>query len=207
MHDARCEHGDYINVPSATHNILWGDYFFLNKSKKIGRGDAAVHVRAEANDSETLGPGSYTFYTRFEGIASQSVRQPLATTFFAPFDNVPKDPTYPQGTSFIVWRDPKVSSAAPFPCGTTPPWYPLQQDDIVAFDDQENPEDLSFFPVTPPAPPVPIVPFAAATQLVKLDTVGFPTTFTRGQIYLNLNTSVAAASNGPSRIPGSCRTG
>jgi hypothetical protein len=192
---------EYYNV-IGVRNIWWGEYMTLDRSKKIGRGDNAVHIRAETNDAETLGPGAYTFYTRFEGVASTAVRQPLATTFFAPFDNVPKDPTYPQGTSFIVWRDPKVSSVAPFPCGTTPPWFPLQQDDLVAFDEQENPEDLSFFPPTPPAPPVPIVPFPAATQLVKLDTVAFPTTFTRGQLYLNLNTTVAAASNVPFEAPG-----
>ncbi len=192
---------DYYNV-IGTRNIWWAEYLTLDRSKKVGRGDTAVHVRAETNDAETLGPGAYTFYTRFEGIASQSVRQPLATTFFAPFDNVPKDSLYPQGTSFIVWRDPKASSAAPFPCGATPPWYPLGQDDMVAFDEQENPEDLSFLPETPPAPPVAVNPFPAATQKVKLDTVGFPISFTRGAIYLNLNNFVPAASNVPNEAPG-----
>jgi hypothetical protein len=191
---------DYYNT-IGTRNVWWGEYLVLDKSKKIGRGDTAVHVRAESNDSQTLGPGSYTFYTRFEGIASTAFRQPLATTFFAPFDNVLKDPLFPTGTSFIVWRDPKVSDAEPFPCGTLPNWYPLGQDDIVAFDDQENPEDLSFFPVTPPAPPVPIQPFPAATQKVKLDTASFPTTLLRGQIYMNLNFLVPAASNVPNEDP------
>lgn len=186
----------YASVGS--RNIWFGEYTVLDKQKKVRRTDLAAHVRAEGQDALLTADGSYAFYRRFEGPTSTSFRQPLATTFFVPFDNAVKDPLYPQGTSYVVWRDPKVASTAAFDCNTKPSWYPLHQDDMVAFDEQENAEDLSFFPPTPPAPPNPVLPFPAATQKAKLDTAAFPVSFTRGQIYLNLNDFVAQANDVPS---------
>lgn len=180
-----------------TRNIWFGEYTVLDKKTKIRRTDLAAHLRAETNDAQITSAGSYAFYRRFEGESSASFRQPLATQFFVPFDNKPKDVLYPQGTSFVVWRDPKVAVAAAFDCNTKPAWYPLQQTDMVAWDEQENPEDLGYFPPTPPAPPSPVLPFGAATQKAKLDTAAFPTTFERGQIFLNLNYLVSQASDVP----------
>lgn len=185
-----------------TRNILFGSYTVVDKSKKSARSDLLVHIRAENNDAETLGPGSYTFYTRFEGIASTAHRQPLATTFVARYINVPKGPLFPQGTSLVVWRDPKVASAAPFACGTVPTWYPLAQDDIVAFDEQENVENADILPPVPPLPPQVLTPFGAATQKVKVDGPALPISFDQGFLYLNLNTFVPTASTVPNEDPG-----
>ena len=97
-------------------NILWGDYEVLDKTKKIARADALVHIRSGMsfpdNDPQVMTPGEYTFYSRFDAITGQSFRQPLATKFAAPYANRgKKDKLFPQGTSLTVWRDPKVSTA------------------------------------------------------------------------------------------------
>src|SRR6185369_2682843 len=71
-------------------NILWGDYEVIDKTKKIARADALVHIRSGAfvdNDPQVTTPGEYTFYSRFDSVSGQSFRQPLATKFAAPYAN------------------------------------------------------------------------------------------------------------------------
>lgn len=181
-------------------NILWGDYYYIDKSKKAGRGDALVHIRAEPLDPEASTPGEYGFYTRFNFGAQVDSRQPLGAKFGARFTNVPKDKLFPQGTSLVVWRDPKAPVQLGFTCGAKPSWFPLAQEEIVAFDEQENPE-LVEFPAVPPLPASPITAFGAATQKVKVDGPTFPVSFASGWIYLNLNTVVAAAGGSPAEDP------
>jgi hypothetical protein len=156
-------------------NVLWGDYFFLNKSKKIGRGDAMVAVRADSLDSQVTAPGEYSFYGRIVhaiagGIPADN-RQPLGSIFAGRFVNVPKHPLFPSGTSALVWRDPKVNQQA-FTCGAPPVWFPLGQEQIVVFDEQENAEFST------------AVPFPAAAQIVK---VGGPfEDITAGQAFVSM---------------------
>jgi hypothetical protein len=168
-------------------NVLFGDYAYLSKSKKIGRGDALVHI---ASLPTTFAPGDYTFYGRYNGFVAVDARQPLATTFMGRFVNVPKHPVFPTGSSVIAWRDTKFKQV-PFTCGTTPFPFPLNQEQIVVFDEQENPE----VPVQAPIPPFPasdIMPFTAATQSVKIGGPTFPVATTSGFIYMNLNHTIAA---------------
>jgi hypothetical protein len=170
-------------------NELVGDYAYVNKSKKIGRGDAMVHIRAANPDSETSLPGEYTFYSAFVFNSAADNRQPLATQFAGRFVNAPKHPVFPTGTSVIAWRDTKRKQQ-PFTCGTTPFPFPLTQQQIVVFDEQENPE----IPQQPPIPPFPasdIVPFPAAAQITKVGGPGFPVATTSGWIFFNLSTTVA----------------
>jgi hypothetical protein len=171
-----------------TRNILWGDYEIIDKTKKIARADALVHVRSGYgvgisgfdDDPEVKTPGQYTFYSRFEATAGQTFRQPLATKFAVPYANRgKKDKLFPQGTALTVWRDPKVPTAAPFACGTTPTWFPLGQEEALAFDAQENVEVMQ-----------PGAAFGAATQRVPIDGPSLPVSFTEGWLYLNLNTTV-----------------
>ena len=172
--------GDVTN-----QNVLFGQYYFLNPGKKVGRGDALVHIQASQTDPETSLPGEYTFYAKFVANTSLDFRQPLATQFAGRFVNAPKHPVFPSGTSVIAWRDTKRIQA-PFTCGTTPSPFPMTQDQIVVFDEQENPE----VPVKPPIPPFPaakIEPFPAATQLVKIGSPDFPVTTGSGWIFFDLN--------------------
>jgi hypothetical protein len=188
----------YFSNDITFQNVMWGDYVYLNKSKKVARGDALIHIQASLSDPLTTNAGEYTFYQQFVQNTSIDHRQPLSTTFAGRFINVPKHPVFPTGTSVIVWRDAKKAQA-PFTCGTTPFPYPLNQEQIVVFDEQENPE----VPVTPPIPPFPstgITPFTAAAQIVKVGGPAFPVATQSGWIYMNLNTTVAGV-NAPAVDP------
>jgi hypothetical protein len=90
----------------------------------------------------------------------------------------------------IVWRDSKVAQQY-FTCGSTPSPYPLGQEGITAFDEQEHPQGISsngppFFTQTVFGPAFPI-----ATQVVKVGSAALPVSFTSGWIYLDLNHSNA----------------
>jgi hypothetical protein len=69
-------------------------------------------------------------------------------------------------------------SAQTFTCGSSPAWYPLGQEQIRAFDEQEHIE----------APAFSAPPFPAATQRVTVGSAALPTTAFSGWLYLNLNT-------------------
>lgn len=183
--------GDVTN-----QNILWGDYYYLNPSEQVAYGDMLVHVPASSTDPELTVAGEYTFYGRLTAWTAADNREPLATTFASRFVS-PKDfkttakarrrDALPASTELVVWRDPKVN-AQPFTCGTSPSWYPLGQQQIRTFDEQEGSELPTFVQQ----------PFPAMAQRVTLATTSFPTTFAAGWLYLNLNTTVAAAGANPS---------
>lgn len=181
----------YFPGTATNQNVLWGDYFYINKSKKVGRGDALIHIQASATDPETSVPGEYTFYDRYVFSTAADNRQPLSTSFAGRFVNVPKHPVFPTGTSVIAWRDTKRSQTF-FNCATTPTPFPLSQEGIVVFDEQENPE----IPQRPPIPPffdTEIAPFPAAAQITKIGGPDFPVTSPSGWVFFNLNTSTGVA--------------
>ncbi|MEO6029295.1 MAG: hypothetical protein ABIR79_20725 [Candidatus Binatia bacterium] len=189
----------YFNFGDVTNqNVLWGDYVLINKSKKVARGDALVHIQASSTDPLTANAGNYTFYQSLDANDSTDFRQPLATIYAGRFVNVPKHPVFPTGTSVIAWRDCKVKQV-PFTCGALPSPFPLSEESVVVFDEQENPE----IPVLPPIPPFPatdIMPFPAATQIVKVGGSALPVATTSGWILFNMNTTVAGV-NAPATDP------
>ncbi len=82
-------------------------------------------------------PGEYTFYGRYVAWTAADNREPLATNFAVRYIN---GGAFNGGTDLLVWRDSKVNQGA-FTCpATLPAWYPLGQEAIVIFDEQENPE-------------------------------------------------------------------
>lgn len=174
----------YFTNDITFQNVLWGDYYLVDPSKKVGFGDTLVSVVASTTDPQTTTSGQYTFYGRLTAWDASDRRQPLSTTFAARYINNGK--LFPGGTSLLVWRDPKVLQAA-FTCGTSPAWYPLAQEGIAAFDEQETAEN----PVAPNA-------FPAAAQRVVVDGAALPVSFDSGWLFLNLNTTVAAAGSNPS---------
>lgn len=180
---------NYFTGVTTTQNVLWGDSFFVDKSKKIGRGDALVGVRASQSDPQVNDIGEYSFYDTTNGsLVPVDHRQPLGGVYAGRFVNVPKHPFYPSGTSAIVWRDSKVAQV-PFTCGVTPTWFPLSQRQIVAFDEQENPELLS------------ISPFPGATQSVKVGGATFPVSAESGWLYMDLNAAAPSVSGSPVEDP------
>ena len=210
-----------------TRNILWGDYFYVNDGQNFAQGETLVHVEScntppfnPANPAIFVGfvgnggrdpfgaawcpfaPGEYTFYGRYASVAGQDQREPLSTTFATRFIN---GGTFTGGTDLIVWRDSKTIPTGvngPYTCGAVnrPAWFPLNQTDAVAFDEQENPQDLCFTGdvVSPPLGGAQTC-FPLEAQRVSLsggNVIGSDPTpdATFGWIYLNLNTTVSGVS-------------
>ena len=182
-----------FNVMS-TQNVLYGEYSYLNPSQDLAYGDNLVSITGNPTDPDFVA-GGYTFYGRFNNFTGTDFREPLSTNFAARFV-APKDfktpekarrrTVLPPATELVVWRDPKVSNVNGFACGSTPAWYPLSLEDVVAFDEQENTESPTFA----------TQPFPAATQRVTVGSTAFPLTTSSGWLFLNLNTVVAGAGGG-----------
>jgi len=138
-------------------------------------------------------------------VAGQDQREPLATTFASRYVN---GGAFSGGTDLIVWRDSKtrpVGANGTHSCSGNPSWFPLNQSDVVSFDEQEHPTDLCFQSdnVSPPTGGTQTC-FPLETQRVKLaggNVIGAdpgpPAPF--GWIYTNLNHTLAAGDPYPGR--------
>jgi hypothetical protein len=180
-----------FNGVATRQPLLTGEAFYLDPSHKLAHGGNLVHIHASATDPATSTSGNYTFYGRFDGWNAADNRQPLPTNFGARF----KAPATVQSlnnsnlnasASLIVWRDPKVNQGG-FTCGSLPTWYPLGQEGLTVFDEQEHVETFAG----------PLVPFPAATQVVEVGSAQLPVSFNSGWLLLDLNTSVAPGNNPP----------
>ena len=190
-------------------NILWGDYFYVDQFLSFSQGETLVHIEACSSPSVGQGiddcpfvPGDYTFYGRYVAAAATDQREPLATNFASRYIN---GGAFTGGTDLIVWRDSKIALGAVIPVHSCPAtgsgrfsWVPLNQADVVAFDEVENPTDLcfqgdNFSPPTGGAETC----FPVEAQRVNLlnsivpfgSTPAPPSPF--GWMFLNLNTTVA----------------
>jgi hypothetical protein len=196
-----------------TRNILWGDYFYVNSAQNFAQGETLVHVESCSAPSVGNGaghcpfaPGQYTFYGRYAGVAGQDQREPLSTTFASRYI---RGGEFTGGTSLIVWRDSKTvptGANGPHSCSGAPAWFPLNQTDVVAFDETENPQDLCFTGdvVSPPQGGAQTC-FPLEAQRVSLsggNVIGSNPTPTAnfGWIFLNLNTTVSGV-NYPAANP------
>jgi hypothetical protein len=186
---------------ATNQNVLWGDYFYVKDMANLAEGETLVHVEASATNPETSVSGQYTFYGRYVSWTAADNREPLATNFAVRFVT---GGAFDGGTDLLVWRDSKVNQA-PFTCpavaGTRPPWFPLGQEGIVIFDEEEQPEIPQTFPVSPQPPQQGIVPFPAEAQRTQVDGSDLPVTPGFGWLYLDLNTTVAAAGSNPPEDP------
>ena len=186
---------------ATNQNVLWGDYFFVTPEENYASGETMVHIEASATNPETSVPGQYTFYGRYVTWTAADNREPLATNFATRYI---LGGGFTGGTDLIAWRDSKVNQA-PFTCPATlnvrPSWYPLGQEQIVIFDEQEHPEVPQTTPVSPPLPNEGIIPFPAEAQRTAVDSDDFPVSFSFGWLFLDLNTTVTAAGANPPEDP------
>jgi len=182
---------------ATNQNVIWGDYFYVNSATNRADGETLVHIEASATNPETSVAGQYTFYGRYVNWTAADNREPLATNFASRFIN---GGAFTGGTNLVAWRDSKVKQGA-FKCGTTPAWYPLGQEQIVIFDEQEHPVVPQSFPVSPQPPQSGIIPFPAEAQSTKVGGAAFPVPYNFGWVFLNLNTTVAAAGSVPPEDP------
>ena len=199
---------------ATNQNVLWGDYFFDDANAGLAYGDTLVHIEASPGDGtsefntypfpgdpQTTVPGEYTFYGRYVSWTAIDNREPLATNFAVRYLN---GGAFESGTDLLVWRDSKVNQTA-FACPVVPTvrpaWFPLAQEGIVIFDEQENPDVPTSLPVSPQPPESSIIPFPAEAQRVTVGGAALPVPFEFGWLYLNLNTFVAAAGANPVEDP------
>ncbi len=171
-------------------NALWGDYFLADPANAFAQGDSLVHV--EAMDSVQAGfwaPGDYTFYGRYLAFDASDNREPLATTWATRYFAGTVGP-FNDDSDIICWRDSGLDDSAFFACGTTPPPYPLNQNQIVIFDEQENPVVVEGSPFSPPPVGDTVLPCDCATT--RANASDFGTIFDFGWFYMNLNTSTGA---------------
>jgi hypothetical protein len=161
-------------------NQLWGDYFYVDVANQFAQGETLVHVEA----SQALGVGDYTFYARYSG--GEDNREGLASTFASRY--VLDYSGWPGGTELAYWRDAKLS-IGPFACGTLPNPFPLAQNQIVIFDEEENPEVPETTPFSPPIGQQVLIPFPWEAGRTVVGGPTFPVSNAAGWLYLNLNTS------------------
>jgi len=166
-------------------NVLWGTWYIVNSAHDYAQGSDMVAIEADAANPAVSAPGRYSFYGRYVGWTGADHREPLATSFAV---------QYAVGSSFagaadvIVWRDTKVAQgpvACPAQAGR-PAWFPMTQEGIGIFDEEEHPVVPVLFPILQPPQPVPI-PFAAATQRARVGDTELAVPFNFGWLYLDLN--------------------
>ncbi|HZF12021.1 MAG TPA: hypothetical protein VFE33_24815 [Thermoanaerobaculia bacterium] len=182
---------------ATNQNVLWGDAFYVKEVLNYASGNPLVHVEASATNPETSVAGQYTFYGRYVGWTAADNREPLATEFATRFTN---GGPFSGGTDLVVWRDSKVSQGA-FKCGTLPAWYPLGQEAVVFFDEQEHNIIAQVFPVSPQPHGPGIIPFPAEAQRTHVGGPALPVPYNFGWFYFDLNTAVTAAGNVPPEDP------
>ena len=176
---------------ATNQNVLWGDYYSFDLANNTAEGNTLVHIVADATDVETSAPGRYTFYGRYVGWSAADNRRPLATNFAVRYLD---GGLFSGGTSLIVWRDSKLKQTAftcPAAAGSRPSWYPLGQEAVLIFDEQEQVQ----IPQSIPSSPLQagFAPFPAEAQRVTINGGDFPVPYSFGWLALNLNTLVTPA--------------
>ncbi len=158
-----------IGGDATDQNVLFGDVLYTDVRSRKAVEATLVHLQADAGHPSTSTAGSYTFYGRYTGWNGSDHREPLPTNFAVRY-NAATETT----TDLLVWRDSK-QLVTPFVCGALPTVFPLGQEEIVAFDEQENPTVIVD------------QPFTAEAQRVRVDGASLPVLADTGWLYLNLN--------------------
>lgn len=185
-------------------NVLWGDYFKIDGANNFAQGDNLVHIEADA--SLGVGQGGpnaatgYTFYGRYVALGADN-REPLGTTWAARYLN---GGDFDGGTKFSVWRDSTdgtVDSNAGYNCGLCelgagPAWCPLNETQVVCFDEEERCEELCFTfgggVISPPDDPTDPVCFPLESNHTQVGVGDLTPSWPFGWCYLNLNHSFGA---------------
>lgn len=181
----------YFENIAGFDNVLWGDFFLVDPLNAFAQGETLVHLEA---DQQAFAPGDYTFYGRYptETFDATDAREPLPSTYATRYI---QNEVFDGGTNLICWRDPKFV-IQPFTCGTLPDPFPLGQEQIVIFDEDENPELVEESPISP----VEEFEFTACpweTQRAIVGSDAIPATPEAGWLYMNLNNTVSGAALNP----------
>ena len=145
----------YFTINADFDNILWGDYFYVDPANNFAQGETLVHVEACVPGNGYIGyvgngagfcpfgVGDFTFYSRYVGNTGVDQREGLASEFAVRYIT---GGLFDGGTDYIVWRDSRSTDIIGGACPAEDDfvWYPLNQELVVAFDEQENNEELCF---------------------------------------------------------------
>jgi hypothetical protein len=145
----------YFTGTAAFDNVLWGDYFYVDTANNFAQGETLVHIEAcEPGDGYIgfvgngaghcpFGVGDFTFYSRYVANTGVDQREGLASEFAVRYV---QGGAFDGGTDYIVWRDSRSTDIVGGACPAEDDfaWYPLNQELVVAFDEEENNEELCF---------------------------------------------------------------
>ena len=177
-------------------NQLWGDYFIVDNVNDFAFGDTLVHIEADDTFDSSSTPTGYTFYGRYTDPSGLDNREPLAsvwaTRYLAGGD-------FDGGTQLLVWRDSTANQDpnAEYTCGgpgvfgVGPDWHPLNETEVVAFDESENAVELCFVGeggiISPPLPGSDPACFPLETQRTQVGSGDVDPPYDFGWLFLNLN--------------------
>lgn len=122
---------------ASNNNVIWGNYHYIDGVNNFAQGETLVHI--EADDTINDQTVNNTFYGRYV-LAGEDNREPLATTWGARFLS---GGAFDGGTDLVVWRE-GGSDVDGFSCAAGSPGapFPLSQQQVVAFDEEENPTEI-----------------------------------------------------------------
>ena len=165
--------------PGIANNInqLWGDWSLVDPGNDLTFAiDPLVHIEADDAFDSSSTPTNYTFYGRYtQALGGIDNREPLGSVWSHSYFNAGPDLV----TDLIVWRDSTADNQANngYACGKGPDWQPLDQTQVVCFDQTENAVEIcsesSCFPLE--------------SQRLELGTGDLAVPYASGWCYLNLN--------------------
>lgn len=127
-------------------NVMTGTVTYLERSQNYAFGEPLVHIESNGfpGSGTSYVAGDNTFYGRYNAYSGGDNREPLMSISQSRYLN---GGALAWGTDFIVWRDPGVA-ITPFACGAIPAAFPMTQNEIKSFDEQENVAFINgnFFP-------------------------------------------------------------
>lgn len=159
------------NGVASKNNQLIGWLQIDNRAKKYGELETLVHIEAGG------GTGDNTFYGRYVGYDRSDGREPLGTTWGFHYDLGAGS-----GTEIEVWRDSGIDQE-PFRCSRLGEegWYPLDQTQVVAFDEQEDAVEICSDQDEP------VYCFPAETGKYLFGSRDLAVPYAAGWTFLNLN--------------------
>ncbi|MDA8019886.1 MAG: hypothetical protein MPN21_20795 [Thermoanaerobaculia bacterium] len=179
------------------NNQLWGEYFILDPTNDFAQGEPLVHIEAE--DGFDGSANGYTFYSRYTSAdGNDDNREPLGATWGARYLN---NAAFSGGTNFLVWRDSTSLDIDPagYACGAPgslaagPSWHPLNEVEVIAFDEFENATELCRAGpggvISPPSPGSDSACFPLETQNISSTNLAFSgiqSPWGSGWMFLNL---------------------
>lgn len=164
---------------ATNQNRIFGDWQIVDPGRGIAYGGPLVAIEADAAFTAGSTSTGYTFYGTSGSLGADN-REPLGGVYSFRYAAAASAGDPFTATELIVWRDTTAQSFATFglPCSSTPDWAPLQEGQVLCFDEQENAIELcggseACFPL--------------ATQKVAFDQGPLAVPFSRGFCQVDLD--------------------